>query len=239
MIIEYFKDYEALSSRAAEILSVEISEKPNGVFGFATGSTPVRLYELLVGRYQRKEITFSQLTTVNLDEYIGLPPHHEQSYTAFMYRHLFGHVDVRPDAIYFPEPGPAPARFDELIQSKGGLDLQILGLGANGHIGFNEPGSPFDSRTRIVELASSTIQDNSRFFHCLEDVPRQAVTMGIQTILEARKILLLASGKGKALAVARCLEGTQTVEFPGSCLQTHSHVTVLLDESSASRLKKR
>ena len=236
MTIEYFRDYETLSLRAAEILALEISEKPDGVFGFATGSTPLRLYELLVERYQRKEITFSRLTTVNLDEYIGLPPDHEQCYANFMHRHLFGHVDVRPGSIHFPEPGN-PAKFDKMIQDKGGLDLQILGLGANGHIGFNEPGSEFDSRTRVVELAPSTMQDNARFFHHTEELPHRAVTMGMQTILEAHKILLLASGKGKAPAVAHCLEGPVNLNFPGSCLQIHRHVTVLLDESAASKLK--
>ncbi len=238
MVIECFQDYESVSSRAAELVCEAISENPNGVFGFATGSTPERLYELLVARYQRGEISFDRLTTVNLDEYIGLVTSHEQSYTTFMQRHLFGHVNVRPDSIHFPAAVPNPSVFEQLIQNKGGIDLQILGLGSNGHIGFNEPGSPFDSRTRIVSLAPSTIQDNARFFDSIEDVPHQAVTMGIQTIMEARKILLLACGPAKADAVARCLQGLQTEEVPGSCLQAHPSVTVLLDEAAASGLNK-
>ncbi len=238
MVIECFQDYESVSSHAAELVCEAISENPNGVFGFATGSTPERLYELLVTRYQRGEISFDQLTTVNLDEYIGLAANHEQSYATFMRHHLFEHVNVRPDSIHFPTVVPDPSVFEQLIQSKGGIYLQILGLGSNGHIGFNEPGSPFDSRTRVVSLAPSTIQDNARFFDSVEDVPHQAVTMGIQTIMEAHKILLLACGPAKADAVARCLQGPQTEEVPGSCLQTHSNVTVLLDEAASSGLNK-
>ncbi len=236
MKIEIFPDHEEVSTRAAEIFSATITEKPNGMFGFATGSTPERLYELLVDRYKRGQITFREITTVNLDEYIGLPANHEQSYAAFMQRHLFGQVDIRPNAVYFPDAKSDPAKFDQFIQNQGGIDLQILGLGANGHIGFNEPASPFGSRTRIVDLASSTIQDNSRFFNRPEDVPRQAVTMGIRTIMEARRILLLASGANKSDAVAHCLEAAPTEKIPGSCLQSHSNVTILLDEAAASKL---
>ncbi|MCY3487798.1 MAG: glucosamine-6-phosphate deaminase [Bacteroidetes bacterium] len=238
MVIECFQDYESVSSRAAELVCEAISENPGGVFGFATGSTPERLYELLVTHYQRGEISFDRLTTVNLDEYIGLAINHEQSYATFMQHHLFGHVNVQPDSIHFPAAVPDPSVFEQLIQNKGGIDLQILGLGSNGHIGFNEPGSPFDSRTRVVSLAPSTIQDNARFFDSIEDVPHQAVTMGIQTIMEARKILLLACGPAKADAVARCLQGPQTEDVPGSCLQAHSDVTVLLDEAASSGLNK-
>ena len=238
MIIRHCHDYEGMSTAAADILSDAISRKPNGVFGFATGSTPVRLYELLVGMYKRGEITFDQMTTVNLDEYIGIAEEHEQSYATFMRKHLFEHVNVRPSSIHFPKADQNSAIFDQFIQRKGGIEMQVLGLGANGHIGFNEPGSTFDSRTRIVNLASSTIRDNARFFNRIEDVPRQAVTMGIQTIMEARKILLLASGAGKAEAVVCCLRGPQTEEVPGSCLQSHRHLTVLLDDAAASKLKK-
>lgn len=238
MVVEYFQDYESVSLRAAELVCEAISEIPDGVFGFATGSTPERLYELLVRCYQRGEISFERLTTVNLDEYIGLAVNHEQSYATFMQHHLFGHVNVRLESIHFPTVVPDPSVFEQLIQNKGGIDLQILGLGSNGHIGFNEPGSPFDSRTRVVSLAASTIQDNARFFDSIEDVPHQAVTMGIQTIMEARKILLLACGPAKSDAVVRCLQGPQTEEVPGSCLQAHSNITVLLDEAAASGLNK-
>ncbi len=239
MQIQICHNYEEMSTVAAEIVSDAISRKPDGVFGFATGSTPVGLYELLIANYKRGEVAFDQMTTVNLDEYTGLPENHEQSYAAFMQKHLFGHVNVCPDSVHFPKADQNPAAFDAFIQRKGGIELQILGLGANGHIGFNEPGSPFGSRTRVVALAPSTIRDNARFFECVEDVPRQAVTMGIQTIMEAKKILLLACGDGKAGAVASCLEGPQTEDVPGSCLQSHQNLTVLLDISAAGNLKHR
>lgn len=236
MVIKCLENYDAISSHAADIVATAILEKPTGVFGFATGSTPVGLYKSLIARYQRGEISFSRLITVNLDEYVGLSADHEQSYRFFMQRHLFGHVDVRPECIYFPPESGNPSAFENLIQSKGGIDLQILGLGSNGHIGFNEPGSAFDSRTRVVGLASSTIRDNARFFKHSRDVPRRAVTMGIRTILEARQILLLASGVNKANAVVRSFEGPQTESVPGSCLQSHHSVTVLLDEAAATGL---
>ena len=238
MVIECFQDYESVSSRAADLVCKAISKNRGGVYGFATGSTPERLYELLVTRYQRGEVSFDRLTTVNLDEYIGLAADHEQSYATFMQHHLFGHVNVRPESIHFPVAVPDPSVFEKLIRNKGGIDLQILGLGSNAHIGFNEPGSPFDSRTRVVSLAPSTIKDNARFFDSIEDVPHQAVTMGIQTIMEAREILLLACGPAKADAVARCLQGPRTEEVPGSCLQGHSNVTVLLDQAASSGLNK-
>ena len=236
MVIDCLENYEAMSSRAADVVASAISEKPTGVFGFATGSTPVGLYKSLIARYQRGEVTFSKLTTINLDEYIGLSADHEQSYRFFMQYNLFGHVDVRPECVHFPPVNGEPAAFDDLIRNKKGIDLQILGLGSNGHIGFNEPGSAFDSRTRVVELESSTIRDNARFFEHQRDVPRQAVTMGIKTILEAHQILLLASGANKANAVARSLEGPQTENVPGSSLQSHPNVIVLLDEAAAARL---
>ncbi len=236
MIIGRCGDYESVSLFAADLVGRTISKKPRGVFGFATGSTPEGLYKLLVARYQRGEISFDQMTTVNLDEYVGLPPGHEQSYAAFMQQHLFGQVNVRPESIHFPEAGSDPSEFDEFIRTAGGIDLQILGIGANGHIGFNEPGSSFHSRTRVVSLAESTIRDNARFFDSPDDVPREAVTMGIKTIMNARKIVLLASGAGKADAVAQCLRGPQTEEVPGSCLQAHPNVTVILDHAAASKL---
>lgn len=234
MIITRCGGYESVSAFAADIVCQAISKNPRGVFGFATGSTPEGLYGLLVDRYRRGWISFDQMTTVNLDEYVGLPLNHEQSYAAFMQHHLFGHVNIGADSIHFPKAGENPSEFDQLIQNKGGIDLQILGLGANGHIGFNEPGSPFNSRTRVVSLAPSTIQSNARFFDSLDDVPREAVTMGIKTIMEARKIVLIASGAGKADAVARCLQGPETEEVPGSCLQSHPNVIVLLDDAAAS-----
>ncbi|MCY4234293.1 MAG: glucosamine-6-phosphate deaminase [Bacteroidetes bacterium] len=230
--IQSHYDYEGLSDFAAYVVSNQIKYKPTALIGFATGSTPVGLYKRLVKRYDEGDISFDQLTTVNLDEYIGLPDGHEQSYSAFMQHHLFDHVNIRPESIHFPSADSEPSNFDLMIQQKGGIDLQILGLGTNGHIGFNEPGSSFDSLTRVVDLASSTIQDNARFFDHIDDVPTQAVTMGIKTIMNARKILLLASGASKADAVFSCLSGPETEDVPGSCLQSHPELTVLLDDEA-------
>jgi len=236
MTLKYFADYESVSTNAATFVCDEINSNPQGVFGFATGSTPIGLYKLLVKSYHDGEISFDKLTTVNLDEYIGLPHNHKQSYYAFMQDHLFGHVNVRSESIHFPNANSDSINFDKLIQKCGGIDLQILGLGSNGHIGFNEPGSSFDSGTRIVTLASSTIRDNARFFDQIEDVPTTAVTMGIKTIMNARKILLLACGNEKADAVKRCLAETPSEEVPGSCLQSHPNLTVILDEAAKSKL---
>ncbi len=237
MILKYFADYESVSSYAAKIVCDEISSNPTGVFGFATGSTPIGLYKLLVQRYLNGEISFNKITTVNLDEYIGLPPNHEQSYSAFMQHHLFAHVNVRQEHVHFPDTSSDPSNFDQLIQQWGEIDLQILGLGSNGHIGFNEPGSSFSSLTRVVSLSPSTIQDNARFFDQIDDVPTQAVTMGIKTIMNARKILLLACGHEKADAVKRCFAEPPTEEVPGSCLQSHPNLTVILDEAAKSKLQ--
>ncbi|MCY4225502.1 MAG: glucosamine-6-phosphate deaminase [Bacteroidetes bacterium] len=236
MVIEQHHDYASLSRSAAALVRDEITKKPDGLFGFATGSTPIGLYQQLIKYHQDGDLSFDQLTTVNLDEYIGLPENHPQSYAYFMHHHLFGHVNLPKDSIHFPKPSGDSSTFDGLIQRKGGIDVQILGLGSNGHIGFNEPGSPFNSRTRIVDLASSTIRDNARFFDQIEDVPRQAVTMGIHTIMSARKVLLIANGAEKSDAVYRCLKGPQTEDVPGSCLQSHPDLTVILDHNAASRL---
>jgi len=236
MVIKQYRDYESLSRSAAAFIYDEINKKPHGLFGFATGSTPIGLYQRLTEYYQNGDLAFHQITTVNLDEYIGLPENHPQSYAYFMQYHLFGHVNLPQDSIHFPVSTADPSAFDDLIQGKGGIDVQILGLGSNGHIGFNEPGSSFDSCTRIVDLAPSTIRDNARFFDQIDDVPRQAVTMGIQTIMNARKILLIANGSEKADAVYRCLMGPQTEDVPGSCLQSHPQLTVMVDHDAASRL---
>ena len=237
-MMEYsvFPDYETLSERAAELVIRQIRSKPSMVLGLATGSTPVGLYAQMIECCLNDNLSLAEVTTFNLDEYLGIPNDHAQSYHVFMDEHLFRHVDIRAERTHFPGGELAGAQYEQLIAQAGGIDLQILGIGANGHIGFNEPGSPFSSRTREVALALSTIQDNARFFDNEGNVPRRAITMGIATIMDADHILLLASGANKAAAVAAAIMNTPSVNIPASCLQQHRSVHVLLDEAAASRL---
>ena len=237
MDIRVFPDYAALSDYAAQSVAEQIHSKPSSVLGMATGSTPTGLYQNLVQRYKTGELSLADVTTFNLDEYLDLPVHHPQSYYTFMQEHLFRHVNVKPERIHFPSGDESGTLYEEAIRMAGGIDLQILGIGSNGHIGFNEPGSSFTSRTRVVDLATRTIQDNARFFAHANEVPRRAVTMGIGTILNARRIILLANGHGKAEAVAAALENPPTPSLPASCLQEHAHVLVLLDQLAAQKLK--
>lgn len=234
---------EAMSKTAANIFADRIRSKPNLVLGLATGSTPLGMYAELVRLHREEDLDFSKVRTFNLDEYVGLPPDHEQSYRHFMNRHLFDHLNIDPANTHVPD-GLARdldgccAAYEAAIQAAGGIDLQVLGIGTNGHIAFNEPGSPFDSRTRVVDLTESTIQDNSRFFKRIEDVPTRALSMGIGTIMEAREIVLLATKDNKAEAIARTLEGPVTEAVPASILQRHPNVTFVLDQAAASRLKR-
>ncbi|MBE3577223.1 MAG: glucosamine-6-phosphate deaminase [Limnochordales bacterium] len=235
--------YRELSLWAANRVADLIRRKPNAVLGLATGSTPLGLYEELVRRHREEGLDFSQVTTFNLDEYLGLPPDHPASYHYFMRENLFAHINVRPGAVHIPSGVAADIeqeciRYEEAIRQAGGIDLQILGIGRNGHIGFNEPGTPFDSRTHVVDLAEDTRRANARFFNSIDEVPRRAVTMGIATIMEAREILLLASGPEKAWAVARTLEGEVTPEVPASVLQRHPRVFVVADRGAAAQVKK-
>ncbi len=216
---------EGVSDQAANIVAHVVSEKPNAVLGLATGSTPTGLYQRLVAR----NVDLSRVTTFNLDEYVGLDPSHPQSYHYFMWHHLFAPAGMRSEQVHFPGP-----HYEQCIAQAGGIDLQILGIGTNGHIAFNEPGSPLDSRTRTVSLSAQTIRDNARFFNHIDEVPGSAVTMGIATILDARKILLLATGKGKAPAVNAALKGPVTPQLPASALQNHPDVSVLLDYDAAA-----
>ncbi len=227
MTVEILSDYDAVSDRAAHIVADTVRSKPRCVLGLATGSTPVGLYARLL----TLEVDLASITTFNLDEYVGLAACHEQSYHYFMWEHLFTPAGMKPEQVHFPD-----AHYEERIAGAGGIDLQILGIGSNGHIAFNEPGSAHDSRTRTVQLAAQTIHDNARFFDRAEDVPKEAVTMGIGTILDARRILLLATGKAKAPAVSAALEGPVTRDVPASSLQTHGDVHVLLDPEAASLL---
>ena len=227
MTVEILQDYGAVSDRAAHIVADAIRRKPACVLGLATGSTPVGLYARLL----TLDVDFASVTTFNLDEYVGLAACHVQSYRYFMWQHLFTPIGMRPEQVHFPDE-----RYEEQIVRAGGIDLQILGIGSNGHIAFNEPGSSLDSRTRAVQLAAQTIRDNARFFDRAEDVPKEALSMGIGTILDARRILLMATGEAKAPAVFAALEGPVTESVPASALQRHDNVQVLLDTEAASRL---
>lgn len=231
------------SAIAARLVARQIREKPNSVLGLATGGTPRRLYGLLVAMHRNEGLDFSRVTTFNLDEYIGLDPNHPASYRRFMQEHFFSHVNVAPENIHIPN-GLAPdvpahcAGYEASIRDAGGIDLQILGLGTDGHLGFNEPGSSLASRTRIKTLTERTRQDNARFFPNDEPVPPHVITMGIGTIMESRMCVLLAFGERKARAVAATVEGPVTASVPGSALQFHEHAKVLLDNASASELKR-
>ncbi len=241
MLVEVVDDYEAMSERAAEIVTNQVRKKPDSVLGFATGSTPLGLYKRLIQNYQARGLDFSKVTTFNLDEYVGLSPQHPQSYHAFMWKHLFDHLNVDPAKVHVPH-GMADdidyfcEWYEQRIEQAGGIDLQILGIGANGHLAFNEPGSSLGSRTRIKTLTEKTVQDNARFFDDLSQVPRYAITMGIGTIMEARKLLLVASGNGKAEAIKATLEGPVTAMVPSTIVQLHRQAHVVIDEAAASRL---
>ena len=232
MVVQVLRSCEAVSDRAFALLAEQIRTHPASVLGLATGSTPVGLYRRLAAA----ALDWSQVTTFNLDEYAGLPPEHPQSYRHFMWTHLFRHVNIDPAKVHIPRVAEGGDAFEKRIVCAGGIDLQVLGIGSNGHIGFNEPGSPHQSRTRRVALAARTIADNARFFSSASEVPHTALTMGIGTIMEARAILLMACGEGKAPAVACALEGPVTLDVPASVLQRHGTVHVLLDKAAASRL---
>lgn len=236
------KDYQDMSHKAANIIAAQVILKPNCVLGLATGGTPVGAYADLVERYNKGDLDFSEVTTVNLDEYRGLPKEHPESYWSFMHRNLFDHVNVPAESIHLPDgtnPDAEDAckQYNEVIHSVGGIDLQLLGLGPNGHIGFNEPGDAFELETHCVDLTAATIEANKRFFDGNEDlVPKQAYTMGIKTIMQARKVLVVVNGKGKAEAVKAMITGPVTPACPGSILQLHPDCTVVADEEALSLL---
>ncbi len=234
------KDYNDMSRKAANIISAQIILKPDCVLGLATGSTPIGTYQQLIARYQEGDLDFSQVRTANLDEYRGLTRDNDQSYYYFMYHNLFKEVNIDmantniPDGTN-PDSAAEAARYDQVIRDLGGVDLQLLGMGHNGHIGFNEPGDAFDKGTHCVDLQPSTIEANKRFFASIDDVPKQAYTMGIQTIMSARKILLLVSGAEKAEILHKALCGPITPHVPASVLQLHNNVTVVADEAALSK----
>ena len=235
------KDYNDMSRKAANIISAQIITKPNCVLGLATGSTPVGTYKQLVEWYNKGDLDFSEVSTVNLDEYKGLDHDNDQSYYYFMMNNLFKHVNIDLSRTHVPD-GTEPdsekacADYEEIVRSYGGIDLQLLGLGHNGHIGFNEPSDNFAKVTHCVDLTESTIKANARFFEKIEDVPTQAYTMGIGTIFKAKRILVIASGKDKAEIVKKAFCGPIDPQVPASILQLHPDVTVVLDEDAASLL---
>lgn len=235
------KDYQDMSRKAANIISAQVIMKPNCVLGLATGATPIGAYENLVDWYQKGDLDFSGVTTVNLDEYKGLTRDNDQSYYYFMNEHLFSKVNVDPNRTFLPdgtEPDSAKAceDYNRVIESVGGVDLQLLGLGHNGHIGFNEPSDIFKAKTHCVDLTETTIQANKRFFASIDDVPRQAYTMGIQTIMQARKILVVVSGAEKAAIVKEAFFGPITPKVQASVLQLHSDVILVADEAALSEI---
>jgi len=235
------KDAEESADLVAEEIIEALKKKPNLVLGLATGSTPIGVYHRLVKAFKEGKIDFAQVKTFNLDEYIGLSPDHPQSYHYFMEKHLFGSVNIKKENIHFP-PTEGPnlekkcIEFEEKIKEVGGIDIQLLGIGSNGHIGFNEPTSSLASRTRVKTLTEKTLRDNSRFYGPDEQQPTMATTMGIGTILEAKRIILQAFGKRKAEAIKACVEGPITAFWPGSILQMHRDVRLYLDPDSASLL---
>ena len=234
------KDYKEMSRKAANILSAQVILKPDCVLGLATGSSPIGTYDQLVEGYEKGDLDFSEVKTVNLDEYIGLDHENDQSYYYFMHQHLFDRINIDPANTNVPN-GMAEdiaaecERYEELIRSLGGVDIQLLGIGRNGHIGFNEPADSFDKMTHCVDLTESTIEANKRFFASADDVPRQAVSMGSGTIMKAKKILLIACGEDKADAVAKSFFGPVTPEVPASILQLHSDVVVIADTAALSK----
>lgn len=238
------QDYDAMSRKAADFVAEMVRSKPNCVLGLATGGTPVGLYTELIRRNREEGLDFSEVVTFNLDEYCGLPPDHEQSYRYFMEEHLFKHLDPRPKQTHVPD-GMAPdpeafcEQYEQMIRDAGGIDLQVLGIGGDGHIAFNEPGSSLASRTRMKTLTGETVEDNARFFASRDEVPRFAITMGVGTILEARRCLLLASGVNKAKVVHLAIEGPVSSEVTASALQLHRDTIVVLDEDAACELDRK
>ena len=233
------KNYEEMCQKAARIIAAQITLKEDSVLGLATGSTPIGIYADLVKKYEDGVLDFSEICTVNLDEYVGLGGDHEQSYRHFMNHHLFDHINIPKQYTYVPDGLCEDAEdecdsYELLIQQLGGVDLQLLGLGANGHIGFNEPSDRFETETHVCALSDSTVEANSRFFDSKDAVPKSAITMGIGTIMQAKKILLDANGEGKAKAIQQMLFGPVTPQCPASILRFHQDVTVIVDEAAFS-----
>ncbi|MCI1858637.1 MAG: glucosamine-6-phosphate deaminase [Sporolactobacillus sp.] len=237
-------DKNEMSAEAARIVTTLVRRKSDAVLGLATGGTPEVMYQMLINDHQKNKTSYRHIRTVNLDEYVGLPVADRNSYHAYMNEHLFNHIDLPENQRFLPNGNAASIdeacrHYDRLIDKLGGIDLQILGIGRNGHIGFNEPGTPFDIGTHVVTLTESTRQANARYFDHIDQVPKQALTMGIGTILKSRTILLLACGASKADAIGRLLHCTKSdPDFPASALVGHPDVTVIADASALSAVEK-
>lgn len=241
MVVKVYKNTDAIGKAAASLFAACVTQKPNCVLGLATGSTPVPTYQAMAELYRAGAVDFSQVTTYNLDEYVGLDHDHEQSYYYFMMDNLFKNVNVPTENVHVlsgiaADPEKECAAYDAAIDAAGGIDLQILGIGNNGHIAFNEPAESFAPTTHVVNLTESTIQANTRFFSSSDEVPRQALTMGIGSIMKARSIVIIATGAAKAQAVKDMITGPVDPSCPASVLQLHPCVTVMLDEAAASLL---
>jgi len=249
MRVVVVKNTEEMGRRAAQLIVEDMKVHATYVMGLATGSTPLALYKELIALHKKQGVDFSTTITFNLDEYIGLPPEHDQSYHYFMKENLFKHININPKLTHVPTGNVAYAtdedlkhiqtlcdQYEAMIDDIGGIDYQVLGIGSNGHIGFNEPGSSLGSLTRIKTLSDSTLKDNARFFKNIDEVPKYAITMGIGTILKARKVVLLANGENKADTVRDALEGPVTATCPASALQLHQFSTYVIDEAAASKL---
>lgn len=241
MKVVILKDAAEVASYGADIFIKQINRKPDSVLGLATGSTPVALYKELIAAYKNGRVSFKQVSSFNLDEYLGLPATHPQSYRYFMNQQLFDHVDIDKAHTSVPQgdaedPFAACELYEKTIKQKGGIDIQLLGIGRNGHIGFNEPSSSLMSRTRVKTLTRATIDDNARFFALDEYQPHLSITMGIGTILESKKVVLLATGENKAEAIKATVEGPLTAACPASALQLHEQVVLVIDEAAASQL---
>ena len=236
------KNYEELSKVAADEFAKVIIEKPEAVLGLATGGSPVGMYKELIAKCKNNELDFSKCTSINLDEYIGLNPEHEQSYRNFMNTNLFNHINIDKAKTFVPN-GLAEnleeecKNYDKKIEELGGIDVQLLGIGNNGHIAFNEPGEELSAGTHIISLTESTIEANARFFDSIDEVPRKALTMGLGGIMKAKKIILIASGEGKAEAIKGLFSGKITTENPASMLQMHRDVTVIVDKEAAKLIE--
>ncbi|MGL5616147.1 MAG: glucosamine-6-phosphate deaminase, partial [Sarcina sp.] len=235
--------YEEMSRLAAEFMAAEVNKKPEIILGLATGGTPVGMYKELIRMCDSKEVDFSKATTVNLDEYIGLSGEHPQSYRYFMNSNLFNHINIDKSKTYVPN-GQAEnvakecESYDANIRELGGIDLQLLGLGSNGHVAFNEPNEYLTVGSHETKLTQSTIEANARFFNSMDEVPKTAITMGLGGIMQAKKILVIANGEGKAEVVEQLMNGKITTEVPASMLQMHRDVTIIVDEAAASKLNK-
>lgn len=236
------KNYEEMSKVAAKEMAEDIKRNPEIVLGLATGGTPVGMYKELIRMYNEGELDFSKVTSINLDEYVGLSGDHDQSYRYFMNTNLFDHINIDKNNTFVPNGLAENVEeecmvYDSRIQDMGGIDLQLLGLGANGHIGFNEPGEALSVGTHLTDLKESTIEANARFFDSIDDVPRKAITMGLGGIMKAKKIMVIASGEGKAEVVKAMMSGKITTEIPATMLQMHRDVVLIVDEDAAKLLK--